>query len=124
MFFSRQAGTRLVHRGEILVPDFQVGDFTIDDEWHDLDLSSILPANAFAFIVAGSFDVDSGAEYIQIRPKGFTGSYTKFKSRSLVINAQHDFHGTIFCNNNQIVEYQISIATWATLYFCIRGWWI
>lgn len=26
--------------------DFQVGDFTIDDSWHDLDLSDIVPANA------------------------------------------------------------------------------
>lgn len=122
MFFLRPSGLQFVDRGDYNLFDFNLEDFTTDGNWHDLDLSSIIPINTKLIRLSLYLKSDSDSSAMRIRKKGYTSEYNWFKSYPRAANTGGIQEGDIICNSNRLVEYKIDVATWISIEFYIRGW--
>ncbi|MHA1304367.1 MAG: hypothetical protein ACTSPI_11775 [Candidatus Heimdallarchaeaceae archaeon] len=110
-------------RGDSADWDFNVNDFTKDDSWHDLDLSSIVPEGATAVALRLMINNTSLLSEVHFRKNG------QANTNSSVIFTQvvgRRFGGDIIvaCDSNRFIEYRIASATgWSELYVAVKGWW-
>lgn len=117
-------GDEYVDRGDPASFDFAVGDFTTDNTWHDLDLSSIVPtegANQLVhLLVAISDDVSGGA--IQFRKKDNSNTVNVAACTLPTANTTYYYDLWVRMDDNRIVEYKGSNSTFVTLNVAVRGW--
>ena len=124
MFFSRRSGHRFVDRVEEGGYDKLVADFTKDDNWHELDLSGIIPKNAtwiFFTIIIGSAD-DTAEVYF--REVGGTAGNYRGRQYVQVANKPIVLTSYIPITNAGKIEYRVSNVTWTYLHLTVRGWFI
>jgi hypothetical protein len=114
----------LVDRGDTALPDFMLADLTSDGEWHDLDLSDIIPKGAsFAFIQAFIQDEIVGS-YIAFRKKGYTGD---FNADILILCVANCYaRGTMFIplGSDRVIQYQMTNTVFSSAAVTVRGWFI
>ncbi len=115
MFFVRKSGLRRVERGVVSGYDFTIGDFTRDNTWREMDLSSIVPANAKWVTIYVSISTLEAMRNVRFRKKNelndryepilwvhvATGVYTK-----III---------LPIGSDGIIEYSASVATGISL---------
>jgi hypothetical protein len=117
------AGVRLVNRGDPAAWDFT--SLTTDGNWHDLDLSRIVPAGAVAVLLRADVNDDALGSYFQVRQKGNANLYNSAVVRSQAASVTNDGTGIIcFVGPSRVVEYAASNLTFVTLSVLVRGWWI
>lgn len=111
---------QLVDRGDPSGYDFT--SFTTDANWHDLDLSSVVPAGAklvllHVWVVDGS--VGSG---IVFRKNGNSNSYNEsFVSvQAATVTAFASIW--VFCDANRVIEYLASNITFTSISVVVGGW--
>jgi hypothetical protein len=111
----------LVDRGDASSADFEVGGLTIDNAWHDLDLSSIVPAGAIMvrFAVLYNSGVDA-ARWMWFRKNGNSNELSKSGIRSETWSVQHPTID-VFCDSNRVIEYLINDSL-TTLSMTVTGW--
>jgi len=110
-------------RGDIADYDFEVGDLITDGTWRELDISSIVPANAK--VIVGRIEVNDNlaGQAVYLRPYG----YTNVKNRSSVITqvagktVVANFSLAIF---DQKIEYMASNTSWTAITIQPSGWFI
>lgn len=108
-------------RGDPSGYDFQIGSgLTADGNYHDLDLSSIVPAGATmvllrAVVVATNTDRD-----LLFRKNGNTNSYNVAQLKTYAANNVQDF--IVACDTNRVVEYLISGSGITGVAIVVRGW--
>lgn len=111
-----------VNRGAPALWDFATGDFTKDGAFHDLDLSSIVPAGAKAvhcrlYIRAGT--VAAQALFAK-KGDGASKNLTQAFIQVSLVKYSVDF----FCalDENRFIEYKFDNITWTSINLCVRGW--
>lgn len=121
MFFSRPAGHRLCDRGEVASPDFTYGDFTHNNAWHDLDLSSIVPKGAVRVILNVSITGTGGNQALYFRKKGRTTSYCT-QGIFIGVAAGLDLHNVeVFCDVNRVIQYN-GTTSLSVIDVSVVGW--
>jgi hypothetical protein len=116
---------QFVDRGDPASNDFDVGDFTTDAAFHDLDLSNIVPSNAVAVvlkIVISSSDT-AGASVL-VRKNGNANTPVGASARTQVIGVPMDQNVIVACDTSQVVEYRAADVTWTLLRITVQGWFL
>ena len=125
MFALIPAGHQLVNRGDPDSVDFNKTQLIQDGGIYELDLSSIVPNNAFAVCLRVSVctvspDIGKG---IVFRKKGNSNWYNIFSSYANVTAKPHYNEGLVFISNDLKIEYKTSIYTFWVLDIVIQAYW-
>jgi len=114
--------TTFFDRGNADSYDFSLADFTTDGEWHDLDLSAILPSGAKCVIFWVQINDDATSSWICFRKKGSLSVYNQGVCRTQVANVWCDAQMTIPCDSNRVIEYSAIDRIFTGIYLIVNGW--
>lgn len=115
--------TSLINRGDPPLWDFLVGDFITDGQWHDLDLSGIIPENVKAISVLAAINATTVGLYVFFRQKGNSNLYNRGDIRTVVANLWNTGDMTLIPDANRKIQYQTSAATFTAIDLVVKGWW-
>lgn len=120
------AGHNLVDRGDPSSLDLDVGSMTVDSNWYDWDLSSVVPAGAIAVELRIYQTSDAAARRLLFRKKGNSNELNIIAHKHIVANGTEMWQGKCFCNSARVIQYFVTGASgnWANIGITIRGWWI
>jgi len=115
-------GNTYVDRGDFGAYDFDNTDFTADSQWHDLDLSAIIPANAVVVFFSVYMKNPSQQASIIFRKKGYVNELNI--ARQYTPDVDESIVGNFFVpvGSDGIIEYKTTNINWAFLHLAIRGW--
>lgn len=124
MFFAGRRGHRFVDRGDPASVDFAVGDLTADGDYHDLDLSSIIPKNAklvlLRLVINNAFELQT----TRFRKNGNSNAIADFYYMLLTPNSDMGISAVLPCDENGVIEYNIGNVAWASYDVTVAGWFI
>lgn len=125
--FMREAMKGLVQmfvdRGDPSVYDYAKTDLTLDGAWHDLDLSSIVPAGAKAVFIVGHVEGNGIDWTIMFRKKGNTNEVNHGGMETIRANVERHRSSIVALDTNRVIQYKADNQAWATLDLGIRAWW-
>ena len=116
--------TVFTDRGDPAAFDFAVGVLTTDGSWYDLDLSSVVPANAIAVLLGVNVNDDTIGQSIAFRKNGNSNSIATSSVRTQVANQQIEMDVVVACDANRVIEYITDNNTFTAINIKIKGWWI
>ena len=124
MFFGRRAGSKLVDRGDPAAWDKTVADLTQDIDWHDLDFSAVLPANAKFVLIYFSGTGVAIPTFISFRKKGNTNvkNVTGFSQSVIGTEVRGSFKCPVSTDGK--INYTTEATTWVGANMSVRGWYI
>lgn len=115
--------TSFVDRGDPAAYDFSHATFTIDNAWHDWDLSSVIPAGAKGVVFFFWFANTNVSIDIQLRRKGNVNTKNISNLRTLVASIFRGAEPIVPLDSNRKIQYKIdNIGVWS-IAGCIKGWW-
>jgi len=112
-----------VNRGDPPSHDFSPGDFIKDDSWHELDLTSIIPADTKAILMRCVILTTSDGPFIRFRTAGNVNTENVSECRTPFANKAYSYDIQVPVANLQKIEYYATAATWSVLFLTIKGWW-
>lgn len=112
---------KYVDRGDPENYDFVKEDLITDQTWHDLDLSSIVPAGIRLVHLRIRLATPSLAGF-QFRRKGNTNAVNAAVVKTQVANVYYYKDVIIPCGLDRIVQYLANNVPWTTLDIAVRGW--
>lgn len=119
------AKTYFVDRGDPSGGDFNAASYTKDGAFHDLDLSSIVPAGAKAVLMRIYFKSDTVGVQLIFRKKGNANT---FNISSVFVQVANTFIGydlVVPCSTARVIQYNVSASgTWANIDTVVGGWWL
>jgi len=114
-----------VDRGDPSDYDFAVGDFTFDSTWNDLDLSSIVPAGAYAVDISVTITSTNPNYTMYFRKKGITNYHNSLNQQIPAAAASLTMNGIVALDANGKIQYfAVAAATWTRCNFVVKGWYI
>jgi len=113
-----------VDRGDPLAWDFTVGDFTDDNAWHDLDLSSIVPAGANSVLLKINLETLEIEKKFELRKKDNTDIYNTLAIWTQFSNVRIGGVFLVPCNANRVIQYLANPATWSVMNVQVNGWFL
>ena len=122
-FVSAPPGMIFVDRGDPAGSDWTQAGLTMDNAWHDLDMSGVVPAGTKAVLVRICTKSAGVGDYLQIRKKGNANALNVITCKTIVAAVQQWVDGTVFCNGDRKVQYLASVA-FTNILITIGGWWI
>ncbi len=122
MFSASWEGTGLADRGDNAAWDFDEDDLTEDGNWNDLDLSSIVPSGATAVLLGVDITDDAVGSTILLRKNGNSNEVNMGIVRTQIAGVERSADRIVFCDVNQVIEYQATAVVWSSILFTVRGW--
>jgi hypothetical protein len=119
---SGGTGGSFTDRGDPSAFDFTQANLTTDGNWHDLDLSSIVPTGAKAVLLFVQVNDDDGNNYVAFRKNGNTNSINISGAKGITANQTNSFDLTVPCDSNRIIEYATVNTTYTTINIVVKGW--
>ncbi len=116
--------TGYIDRGEAAVFDFDKDDLTADADWHELDLSAIIPENAKLVHITGNINYGVVAKHFAMRHTGYAEWTTINRVQTQVAGVTNFFEFSVKLDSNRKIEYILSDVAWTTVDFSIQGWWL
>lgn len=110
-------------RGDPSSPDFT--SFTTDNAYHDLDLSSIVPAGTSAVCIhlTAKNSAVAGGESVTFRKKGNTNSQNVSVLFSQVANVLFSGDCTVAVDSNRFIQYLFTNgAAWSSTSLTVKGY--
>ena len=92
--------------------------------WHELNLSSIVPANAHAVLMQFVLNDDLVNSYGWIRKKGNSGTWNSSEVRTQVANQEVINDITCPIASNGLLEYRFSNVAFTGIRLTVKGWWL
>lgn len=119
------AGTKhkFVSRGNFTTHDFTLNDFTKDNDWHELSLSSIIPEGTVAVFVIGEVRDPLKNRGLMLRKKGATNNDTV--ARVVTIGDTTDNAGSIMLevSSDRKIEYKLALTiSWEVINLSVVAW--
>jgi len=117
-------GNRYVKRpGNISSYDLTETGMTTDGNWHEWDISSVVPEGARRVHISALFRDDAVGKALGFRKNG-DGSYDPTYRYTQVADADYGCDYIVPVDDAGIIEYYASNTTWTSIDLKIRGWWI
>lgn len=113
-----------IDRGDPDSPDFSANGFVKDGNWHDLDLSSIVPKGAKAVTLTVLIVVTETTKALRFRKKGNLNVPNISQMWNLVANLPYTADLIVACNSNRVIEYLVDPSTWTDIEITVKGWWL
>jgi len=98
-------------------------DFTTDGDWHDWDLSAIVPAGAKAVLLRIMLQDDAVASWLQFRENGNSNAYNYIIVRTQVANVVIDADAICSCDSDRVIEYRGADLAFTSTRVIVKGWW-
>lgn len=117
-------GLTWVDRGDPASVDFDKDDLTIDYNWHELDLSTIIPKNAKLVMLRVIVNVMEIGRFCRFRKAGNSNDYNTVKIRTQAGAAEYAVTTFVSCNTDGVVEYKIQTAVWNKFDITVGGWFV
>ncbi|MCK5616725.1 hypothetical protein KAR91_83460 [Candidatus Pacearchaeota archaeon] len=116
--------TSFVDRGVAGDYDFDKGDLTEDGNWHNLDLSSIVPAGAKAVLIRGVVEDNLiGIEFLlRSHETPSTHNVSAILTQVAFVGMALDM--IVHLDSNRIVEYKATNTIWSEIGLTVGGWWL
>ena len=117
------AGHEYVDRGDPAVVDYDQTKLTIDDAWHDLDLSGIITDDDAVLVhILAIIKDDVTGSVLNMRKNGNTNALNISAVRTQAVNVYMDNEFSVSLDDNLVIEYNITTGMDEVL-LIIRGWW-
>ncbi len=100
--------------------DWEKTDLIWDNDWHDLDLSGIVPAGVRLVLLYNRLNLTGGGS-IAYREKGTTGEWNEIDAQNNL--SQQRVSIIVPCDADQVIEYNGKNVTWTTFFLAVKGWW-
>ena len=104
--------------------DFTLPNFITDGQWHDLNLSTIVPTGAKAVLFLICITDNVVGSVMRLRKKGQADEYNIALMRTQAINIPIDSCELVECDVNRIIQYNFSNTVWTAVDMVVRGWWM
>ena len=124
MVGSTPGGIYVPRNSDAAAVDYDVDDFTTDNTWRDLDLSSIVPSGAKAVCVRVQVYDGAAASALRFRKNGNSNDVEIYIIRTQVINVQNDGVAIISLDANRVIEYKGDNLAFSSISFHVMGWFI
>lgn len=111
-------------RGTYSSFDFSQAELTTDGNWHTLDLSSIIDANAKAVSIRLKARSDIVGSKMRFRKTGTTMTGHTCEFRIQIAGLDNNAHFTIGVDTDGKLDYNITDVVWDDISMVIRGWWL
>lgn len=115
---------KFVEREDADAYDFLESDLTMDADWHDLDLSAVVPEGAVMIILHVRYQRSVAVGRLEFIGK--TGAST-WTSQRLYINEANNMHSqAVFlpCDSTRVIRYTTNNATLTYIWGVVAGWFI
>lgn len=110
-------------RGDPSSSDLNTPTLVTDANWHDWDLSSIVPVGTKAVIIQVTVKDNVTISRIFLRKNGNTNTTTTAIVRSQCAGVESNGTIIIACDNDRKVEYNATNTTFNYITMTITGWW-
>lgn len=104
--------------------DFILSDFTRDYQYHDLDLSGIIPAGTKLVLLWGAFKSDTPDCEGNFAQSGHTGEYLKSLYFEPVANIGCTMDCLIPVDSDRKIQYRFSNVTYLYINLSVVAWFI
>ncbi len=101
----------------------QIGDFTADGAWHELDLSDVIDQHAKAAEIRIKASATAINKTIRLRPHGTTSTWHTCILNTQIANVLINSTVAIGVDLDGKIDYEIDPA-FTLLGFIVRGWWL
>lgn len=115
-------GGAYVDRGDPSAYDLQKAGMVIDGNYHEWDLSSIVPAGAIAVHLEIQFDHAAVGKSVMFRKNGNSNFYNRLAQLSQVADVDIHFDGFVSLDATRKIEYTTSTGTFGNIAIVVRGW--
>lgn len=113
-----------IDRGDPAEIDFGIDDFTRDGVWHELDLSTIVPAGATAVLISVWLKNTETDKFFMLRKHGNTETWSSSVIATQVSNVYFGCDFVCVIDADRKADYLVSINGWTEIYFTVKGWWL
>ncbi|GAH79786.1 unnamed protein product [marine sediment metagenome] len=113
-----------IDRGDPITHDYDREDLELDFNWHDINLSAIVPTGAKAVALYTYIATTAAQKSIQFRKKSNTHTENISRIETQAGNLTIPADLIVACDENQIIQYKATIGVWLILIITIKGWWL
>ena len=113
--------TGFFNRGDPSSLDWEETDLTLDNAWHDLDCSGVVPIGAKAILFYVRIKDGIVEKTFFMKKNGNSNDININQMRTQVVDISIDNTFTVPCDNNQVVEYKSNTGI-DIIDICIIGW--
>lgn len=111
----KRFGNRTIYRGDVTGNDFDSGDFTKDNAYHELDLSSIIPNGTKFVTLKILVKTDTSGHTLTFRRKGNANEYNTLTGVVPIGLVNFWIIGRCFVSTDGKIEYKLPNTTYQTL---------
>ncbi|MBA7528715.1 hypothetical protein ES705_20903 [subsurface metagenome] len=122
MFFTLKRGMVFVDKGDPIAADFNLGMLTLDGNYHELDLSGVIPVGTKLVMIRLHIEGLEGPLIYSFRKKGNTNEINIHKFVGYTIAGEGD--GTVFvaCSSDLKIEYNLPSNEYTCCDLTVGGW--
>ncbi len=117
-----------VDRGDPAAADYtETGSkavFNTDGNWHDLDLSSVVPSGAYAILIQLAVQHTSASINFSLRKKGNSNSVNIATVRTQVASVSIVQQVVVTCDANRVIQYLGANSAYSSIVLTVVGWWL
>lgn len=122
MFAIPLKGLTYHDRGDLERADFTKTNFTKDNNWHDLDLSALIPAGVRLVKVKALVSHPAPEQRVVYRGKGHSGDWNSLVCLAFNANTPFYYMSLFWLDENGVLEYKATSETFSALSFAVLGW--
>jgi len=115
-------GQPFVNRGDPDTLDFVMGDLTLDNDYHDMDVSGVVGVGIRLVWMLVSIKAAEADKDINFRTKGATNEVNRGRVRTHVAAQWQDTDVFVVTDSSGVFSYKAVAATWQGVNICVRGW--
>ena len=112
----------VVERGDPAAFDFTEADLTMDNAWHDLDVSGIIADANVKWVLVTMHIADAAKnKQLHLRKNGNSNEVAVVCIETLASSDPSHQNGWVPCDGNQVIEYKATAAI-SSVDIVVMGW--
>lgn len=111
-----------VDRGNVVAYDFGVNDLIADLQWHDLDISHIVPEGERLVSVTIAIQPTTAGLSLRLRHPNHTGNKNAIRVYASDAGRCAWESGMVLCSTVGKLKYCLNIGSYTSIHITIRGW--
>lgn len=115
-------GFNWIDRGDIGAYDFVKAGLTIDGNWHDMDLASIIGAARGLVCIRLELINATPQSSLEFRTKGYTGTYNQRITYVHVANITNEQDVWVYTDASGVIQYKATNNVWVATNVLVRGY--
>jgi len=113
-----------VDRGDPSGWDKEIGDFTTNNTWIEMDFGLIVPDGAIAIQFAIQIEDDAAGNSFNIRSADKSNALNKITAGTQAAGVMSYAYGAVSCSTARKVDYRASNTTWTGIWVVVCGWFL